>query len=241
MKLDDLKTKPTEIRDNLQITGPGGANAGAVKVTVDTRVVSPTSDVVHSETIDAYGNAVVSAYAKIGGLQGKTQKIEVTEAPTEAKNCYWLPWGEGKVYMGQLGLDHEYFFTYTINGCGLFIGGTANQPQVMHANLNSDRLIASAVQGNLRLGQKPTPLDIQRVSREVAKEQSITYEQFYGNLAAKLIQTDQLSGPRVEVVTPDQYLIRAQSGFGAVFGVKGIGNTWTFYGNWGAETRQIWP
>ena len=239
MTLDDLKTDPTSIRSNLQITGPKGATAAPTTIVVGSRVVSPGSDKFYSESIKGFNNAVVTGHARIGGLQGTTQKIEV--GTTGGDNCYWLPWGEGQVHMGQLGRDHDYFFTYTINGCGFMIGGTATQPQVAHANLDSDRLTAAAVEGNKKLGPKPTPGAMTQVFRDVAKQQSLTYEQFYGNLAAKLIDDGQLSGRRVEVVTPDQYLIRAEAGFGAVFGIKGIGGAWTFYGNWGGQTKQIWP
>lgn len=239
MELEDLKANQTLIRCNLQITGPNGAAADPVTITVDSRVVTRESDVVHSEPIKAYGNAVVKAHAKIGGLQGTTQKIEV--GTIGEHNCYWLPWGEGKVYMGQLGRDHDYFFTYTINGCGFMIGGTDTQPQVAHANLDCDRLNAAVMDGMKKLGKKPTEATKALVGREVAKDQSLTYEQFYGNLAAKLIDDGDLSGRRIEVVTPDQYLIRAGAGFGAVFGVRGLGSSWTFYGNWGGQTHQIWP
>jgi hypothetical protein len=92
-----------------------------------------------------------------------------------------------------------------------------------------------------KLGKKPTDVFRAQVGREVAKDHALTYEQFYGNLAAKLIEQESLSGSQVEVVTPDQYLIRAKAGFGVVFGVKGPSSMWTFYGNWGGQTKQIWP
>jgi hypothetical protein len=238
MELEDLKANQSLIRCNLQITGPIGSTADATPITVESRVVTRHSDVVHSEPIKAYGNAVVNAHAKIGGLQGTTQRIEV--ATTGAPNCYWLPWGTGKVYMGQLGGNHDYFFTYTINGCGFMIGGTDTQPVVAHANLDSARLETAVMDGLKKLGNKPTQAVRAFINREVAKDQALTYEQFYGNLAAKLIDDGILTGPRVEVVTPDQYLIRAGAGFGAVFGVKGPSGNWSFYGNWGGQTQKIW-
>src|SRR5690606_18534202 len=61
MKLDDLKNKPTPIDKYLRISGPPGANPGTGGITVQTRVASPHSDVVHSETIQQVPNAVVPA------------------------------------------------------------------------------------------------------------------------------------------------------------------------------------
>ena len=231
MKLEDLKNAPTLIATNLQITGPAAPPTAPGGIDVATRVVTPTSDTVYSETIAQGQHAVISATASVGGLLGKTQKIEV--AAGGAANCYWLPWGPGKVFMGQLGNAHEYFFTYTINGCGVIIGGTEAQPLVAHANLASDRLLDAAVEAS-KLGKAG--------AAGLAKEQALIYEQFYGSLAAKLIQTNQMSGARLEVVTPQQYLIDAGAGFGAVFGVnRNKGGAWEFYGNWANQTRKIWP
>jgi hypothetical protein len=241
MKLEDFKSNPTGIRSNLQITGPNSSVSDSETISVESRVVSHDSDVVHTETIKAFSNSVISASAAIGSLQGTTQKIVVSSGGMEGRNCYWLPWGDGKIYIGQLGREHEYFFTYTINGCGFIIGGTHTQPRVAHANLNSKRLNSSADLGAKKLGPKSTLEERTKVYRAVAEEQALTYEQFYGNLAAKLIDTNKLNGPRIEVVTPDQYLIRADAGFGAIFGVKGVGDAWAFYGNWGTVTKQIWP
>jgi hypothetical protein len=230
MELEDLKNNPTLIVSNLQITGPKAPpTTGTIQV--QTRVVSPTSDVTHTESIAQCQNAVVAAAAVIGGLQGKTQRIEVASGGTA--NCYWLPWESGKVFMGQLANAHEYFFTYTINGCGFIIGGTPAQPLVAHANLESKRL-DKAVEDAMKPGSKGMA--------GVATEQATIYEQFYANLAAKLIDLNQMSGVRLEVVTPQQYLIDAGAGFGALFGVnKNKGGAWEFYGNWAGQTKKIWP
>jgi hypothetical protein len=224
MKLDDLKSNPTQIRVDLKISGPISSVSDSETIHVKSRVVSKDSDVVHTDSIKTFANAVMSATAAMGALQGTTQRIEVAAGGKDSPNCYWLPWGTGKLYMGQLGGAHDYFFTYTINGCGVLIGGTDTQPQVAHANLSSKRLDCTGVP-----------------PEEIAKKQALVYEQFYGNLAATLIGTNKLNGHRIEVVTPDQYLIRAGAGFGVIFGVKGIGDAWMFYGNWGRQTKRIWP
>jgi hypothetical protein len=230
MQLEDFKNTPTLIQTNLQITGPKApATTGTIQV--QTRVVSKTSDQTYTESIAQCQNAVSAGTASIGGLQGKTQRVEVAEGGTA--NCYWLPWGSGKVFMGQLANAYEYFFTYTINGCGVMIGGTPAQPLVVHANLESDRL-DQAVADAMKLGPK--------AGAAAAREQGLIYDQFYGNLAAKLIDMGQMSGARLEIVTPQQYLIDAGAGFGAVFGVnKNKGGAWEFYGNWANKTRKIWP
>ncbi len=229
MELNDLKTKPTLVWVNLKIRGPAGLAPNST-LSIQSKVVTKESTNVYNETIGLIPNAVISACAAVGGLQGDTQWIEVTTAGKV--NCYWLPWGEGKIYMGQLGPDHEFFFTYTINGCGVIIGGTQAQPVVGHANLACQRL-DDAVTDALKLGPAAA-------GAAAAKAQAIIYDQFYGNLAAKLIQDDRLSGARLEMVTPQQYLVDAKAGFGAVFGVN-KGGAWEFYGNWAKQTTKIWP
>lgn len=228
MELDDLKNHPTLVYVNLKIKGPAGLAPNST-LNIKSTVVTPKSTEVYNETIGMMPNAVTSACAAMGSLQGDTQWINVTA--TGNANSYWLPWGEGKVYLGQLGLDHEFFFTYTINGCGVIIGGTTAQPVVAHANLDSKRLddaVANAVKHGASAGAI------------AAKDQAIIYDQFYGNLAAKLIEDNRVSGARLEVVTPQQYLVNAKAGYGAVFGINKSG-AWEFYGNWAKQTKKIWP
>lgn len=228
MTLDDLKDKPTLQAVNFKIKGPAGLAPNST-LTIKSTVVTPKSTDVHNETIGIIPNAVTSACAAIGTLQGDAQWINVTSTGTA--NCYWLPWGEGKVYVGELGLDHTFFFTYTINGCGVIIGGSSAMPVIAHANLDCKRL-NDAVTNSLKSGASAGAV--------AAKEQALIYDQFYGNLAAKLIQDGRLSGVRLEVVTPQQYLIDAKAGFGAVFGINKSG-AWEFYGNWAKQTTKIWP
>jgi hypothetical protein len=228
MDLDDLKNNPTLIQTNLKIRGPKGA-APTTTLTINSTVVTKTTNNTYAETIGVIPGAVVAAKATVGGVQGDGQWIEV--AAVGDANCYWLPWGEGKVYMGSLGSAHEYFFTYAINGCGVIIGGATGAPVVAHANLDCKRL-NDAASVLMKSGPSAGPA--------VAKEQALIYEQFYGNLAAKLIQDAVLSPTRLEVVTPQQYLIDAKASFGAVFGIRKSGG-WEFYGNWAKKTTKIWP
>jgi hypothetical protein len=136
-------------------------------------------------------------------------------------------------FVGTLGLKHEYFFTYAINGCGFMIGGTPPQPIVAHANLDSKRLDQVVAEASERFSHEVA-------LRVVKKEQALIYDQFYSNLAAGLIDQGYLAGARIEVVTPEQYLVQAGAGYGAVFGIN-RGGKWEIYGNWAKKTMKIWP
>jgi len=228
MKLEDLKNNPLLISVNLKIQGPAGLQPTST-LSINSTMISPESTKTYAETIDMMPNAVVAGRAELGALQGDAQFIQVSASGTA--NCYWLPWGNGKVYLGQLGTAYDYFFTYTINGCGVLIGGTQAQPIVVHANLNCKRL-NDAVEEAMKQGGN--------IGENIAHAQAIIYDQFYGNLAARLIQDNRLSGARLEVVTPQQYLVDAKAGFGAVFGINNAGS-WEFYGNWAKHTTKIWP
>jgi hypothetical protein len=230
--LTDLKSNPLLISKNLKIKGPNGLK-GTATVTVSTPVITPKSTDFFQETVTLVRDAVVEANASMTDPRGEL--IEVSS--TGAANCYWLPWASGKVYVGQVGNMHDYFFTYTINGCGVIIGGTEANPIVGHANLDSKRLDAAAEKAS-KLAKDPTKYAA--AAQDAAKEQALIYDHFYGNLAAQLIHDEMMSGARLEVVTPQQYLIDAGAGWGAVFGIQ-AGGRWTFYGNWANKTRKIWP
>lgn len=174
---------------------------------------------------------MVPACAAIGGAMGDDRVILVSSVGEP--NCYWLPWRRGSVYLGQLGNKYEYFFTARMNGCGMIIGGTAAQPFVAHANLDSDRLTDALTRVRAR------GLSVKEENEAVAAEYALIYEQFYGNLAAKLIHDGLLSGARLKVLTPQEYLIEGKAGFAAVFGIN-TGGAWKFYGNLAKQTRLIW-
>lgn len=236
MNLTDLKNDPTNVRVSLQIRGMSGAAGVGETLNVDTRVVTPTTDTVERETIKFFSNAVAQGTLSVDGAQGTTQPLSVTAGGTA--NCYWLPWGSGKVYCGNLGNAHDYFCTWTINGCGVIIGGTAAAPFVAHANLESARLTAATDVAIAALNTPAFPAAMKKAGRA----QALTYEKFYGSLAKVLIDDKGLPSDRpITILTPDTYLIRAGAGFGAVFGVKSATHNWTFYGNWGGKTQQIWP
>jgi hypothetical protein len=175
-------------------------------------------------------NAVVPGKADVSDATNDIKRVTVTAG--DDNNCYWLPWGEGYLYWGQLGDAYNYFFTYTINGCGVVIGGERDAPVVFHANLDCDRLNQVAIAAS--------KLPPSESGKFAAKEQSIIYDQFYGNLAAKLIDRDDVAAGHVEVITPNRYLILAGAGYGAVFGIRKEAG-WEFYGNWAKSTARVWP
>lgn len=230
MPIADFATNPTGICTNLKCTGPNGFNPAPAALTVSCPVTSPTASAQNDEKISVIDHAITSGEASLG-VPGPTNRlITVTAAGTA--NCYWLPWGSGKVYSGQLGASHDFFFTYTINGCGIIIGGTTAAPFVAHANLESKRLAAPDTTG------KSMP-EIISMMAETTKNQGQVYEHFYGNLAAKLIEQGKLNGPKVTVITPQEYLVEAGASFGVIFGIRRGGN-WEFYGNWARKTKRVW-
>jgi metal-dependent amidase/aminoacylase/carboxypeptidase family protein len=228
LSLEDLKNTPLLYNKSLKIQGPSGL-AGTRTLTVTFRVESKTVN----ETIKLIPEAVVTGAATMDHMGTK-----ITVEETGTANCYWLPWGTGKVYVGQLGGDHEYFFTYTINGCGVFIGGTETHPLIAHANLDSERLDTIANNAGALISKEPKKA--MSISAQAGEDQAEVYDQFYFNLGTTMITGELMSGARLEVVTPQQYLINAGAGYGAVFGIQN-GGRWTFYGNWASKTKKIWP
>lgn len=53
---------------------------------------------------------------------------------THAINAYFLPWGRQSTFCGQLGVNADYFFTPTLNGCTFAHSGNGPNPSVAHSN-----------------------------------------------------------------------------------------------------------
>lgn len=53
---------------------------------------------------------------------------------TRPINAYFLPWGSGKSYCGRLGINADYFFTPTLNGCTFVYSDNGPNPSVAHSN-----------------------------------------------------------------------------------------------------------
>jgi hypothetical protein len=94
MKLSDFSTNPAGIRHNLRITGPAGSKVVSRTLSIDTRVVTPKSNDVHSETIKMIDDAVVTGSASVADAPNEIKQVTVAAGDS---NCYWLPWGEGYV------------------------------------------------------------------------------------------------------------------------------------------------
>lgn len=82
---------------------------------------------------------------KIGAIQmengGRAKEYELralnqrnTGRFTRAINAYFLPWGSGKSYCGRLGINADYFFTPTLNGCTFVYSDNGPTPSVAHSN-----------------------------------------------------------------------------------------------------------
>lgn len=230
MDLNDLMNSPTMVTDNMAIMGPAGVDTSPGYVDVSCSVSDPTSSTTFTNNIAVIEKAITRGTAAFK-QSGAKQIVTITEDP--GGNCYWLPWGSGKVFMGLVGQSCAHFFTYTINGCGVIIGGTPTKPIVAHANLKSKRLddVAEAA------SKHP---DIMIGGAMLAEGQALIYEQFYGSLAAELINTGRMSGAKLTVIAPREYLLESGASFGAIFGIR-KGANWEFYGNWAKKTRKIWP
>jgi hypothetical protein len=66
------------------------------------------------------------------GPSGK--KVRQVTGSTHPITAYFLPWGDGTTYCGQLGINADYFFTPTLNGCTFAYNGAGPNPSVAHAN-----------------------------------------------------------------------------------------------------------
>lgn len=147
-------------------------------------------------------------------------------------NTYFLPWNSGEAYMLKLADDADYFFTPQLNGCCVMINGTRQNPVIIHANYDSERL----------------QIDIEGMSLEeqlkaYRKHQFKQYTRFYGNMAHQLIDDnifDSQAAP--SIFDPEFYL--SHGGLATVFGIQKNGE-WTFYYNLqkgnSNVTAELWP
>jgi hypothetical protein len=53
---------------------------------------------------------------------------------TNIIKAYFLPWGPGATYCGKLGIDADFFFTPTLNGCTFAVNGAGPAVSVAHSN-----------------------------------------------------------------------------------------------------------
>jgi hypothetical protein len=82
---------------------------------------------------------------KLGKLVGKGTvpvcKLVPCNATADVFTIYWLPYKNNRVYHMQLGHQHPYLFTPTMDGCSFSIGGQdpVGAPLVAHANMQNDQ------------------------------------------------------------------------------------------------------
>jgi hypothetical protein len=57
-----------------------------------------------------------------------------TGSSTHSINAYILAWGSLKTYEGTLGMNADYFFTPTVNGCSFAASSNGMAPRVAHSN-----------------------------------------------------------------------------------------------------------
>jgi hypothetical protein len=73
---------------------------------------------------------------------------------THPINAYFLPWGDGSTFSGQLGINAEYFFTPTLNGCTFAHEGNGPNVSVAHANFVGGNQLTDQNAINNDLAQK---------------------------------------------------------------------------------------
>ena len=65
---------------------------------------------------------------------GAATKVRKVSGSTHVIRAYFLPWGPNKTYSGRLGVNADFFFTPTLNGCTFAHSGNGPTPSVAHAN-----------------------------------------------------------------------------------------------------------
>jgi hypothetical protein len=206
--LKDFKTRPEKLTQKLQISVSGFTANNAP----------------HNQLIDCGGDtySIIDFGRNISG----TAAVDPPMVPNELRvnatrgaggNAYLLPWYTDSLCFAELGQDHDFFFTPTVNSCAIMISGGLCNPHVVHANTKSNRLDSVVLMDEV-----------------VAK-----YQQIYGEMAGKLGDWGMADRANLRVFQPGDYLSK-----GTVFGVRTAGR-WAFYATaWGvagATTKKLWP
>ena len=222
MDLETFKCNPKSIKQPIAIQGIAAGNNSPGNETI---AVSAGGG--KTESIQLVQCTASSIIKTASATEGVDRKVSVTfqsasSSGSTASQCYALPWKSGMAFLTRLDSACEYFFTPGLNGCAVLIDGEAASPTVIHANADSPRL---SVEGSFE---------------QVAEMQTAVYSQFYGSFAAALIDQNYISGNKLQILKPDDYLKTGVSSYAAVFGVKASAS-WTFYYNCQNSTKQLWP
>ena len=158
----------------------------------------------------------------------------------DAEPVYFLPWDESGAIVkltiprkGELATDPDIFFTAAINGCSVFVQGSANAPTVYHAGGNTGRqdhndaarFWRMALRNHIRTSE--TAQGRGQVAAEINKTHYVKTPGTVGNSTTPVAQQyeDELKrllkknkSVKITMVNP----------WGCVFGVR-TGNDWAFY------------
>jgi hypothetical protein len=84
---------------------------------------------------EAGGSAKEYELRKLDEVDGAG--IRKITSRTHAIRAYFLPWGGMRTYTGKLGINAEFFFTPTLNGCTFAHRGNGPSPSVAHSNFSN--------------------------------------------------------------------------------------------------------
>lgn len=206
-KFRDFVTKPMSLRKKLGLTVSGFSGNNA-----------PWSETIKNGEYTLIDHGKGPEGSATLGVEDPHQ-ISVSGAKGTGGNTYLLPWGSNEARICEVQQAHDHFFTYGLNGCGIFIAGGRSNPTVVHANTKSDDI--------------PVTLDKEVMSN--------AYRQEYGIFVRALQRLGILDPSNTKTFVPGDHGYAGRAG---VFGSK-VGAKWTFYANIhgtsGATTVQIWP
>lgn len=137
--------------------------------------------------------------------------------------CFYLPWQTDSICYMKLDASVEWFITARMNGCCTMIGGPADAPTVVHANLNSalpDVALTDTFE-QTRIKQLRAYTDAYNAAKDV------------------LVQRGILSDT-IQMFDPGFYMGQQRGGRGVVFGQKKGDNKWTFYYQLDLSLRVPW-
>lgn len=208
-KLSDFATKPTTLTKKLAITVSGFAPNNA-PFNQNVTIQGDAYDIVD------FGKGP----AGTANVTGETAlQINVDSAAGDSGNAYLLPWASNKMCVGELGQEHDLFFTYRLNGCGIIISGGLCNPTVVHANTKSNSI--------------PVTNNVNQMAQ--------AYRTIYVAMAQRLEGMGIGDAANRIVFAPGD---QGYTGFAGVWGAR-TGGRWTFYANiWGtngASVVKLWP
>ena len=74
---------------------------------------------------------------ELRGLTEVDRGTRTVSSRTHAIRAYFLPWGGMRTYTGKLGINADFFFTPTLNGCTFAYRGNGPAPSVAHSNFSN--------------------------------------------------------------------------------------------------------